>query len=354
MARQTSYGDLLREARERRRMDLASVSRRLRIRPDILKAIEAADFQKMPPRGYTRNMITSYARLVGLDPVEVSSMYLDEVHAFETGRARSGVERRDTPGSRPHAEGRSARSSSQQRSSAQGTRENRRNRATRTEHVGARPSRTAPRPSRSREPQQGYVGGRSYPSLYSNNSSSPSIAGRPLLFIGLAVVVLILVIVLAFALGGKDKQQEDIPSVPISGLTDTSNPETEQQVQQVDTPPTSVKVEYKVASGAEVYAEINDNGTAESKMLTGPVTETVEVTGTWSFSAWVTDAITVTVDGEKVEYTQDGSGIPTWKVDFDSYLEKWYEAHPDAKKDSESKDASSSSSSSSSSSGSTS
>ena len=174
------------------------------------------------------------------------------------------------------------------------------------------------------------------------------------MFIGLAVVVLILVIVLAFALGGKGKQQEDIPSVPISGLTDTSNPETEQQVQQVDTPPTSVEVEYKVASGTEVYAEINDNGTAESKMLTGPVTETVEVTGTWSFSAWVTDAITVTVDGEKVEYTQDGSGIPTWKVDFDSYLEKWYEAHPDAKKDSESKDASSSSSSSSSSSGSTS
>ena len=108
-----------------------------------------------------------------------------------------------------------------------------------------------------------------HPSLYSNNSSRPSIAGRPLLFIGLAVVVLILVIVLAFALGGKDKQQEDIPSVPISGLTDTSNPETEQQVQQVDTPPTSVKVEYKVASGAEVYAEVNDNGTAESKMLTG-------------------------------------------------------------------------------------
>ena len=46
MARQISYGDLLRDARERRRMDLASVSRRLRIRPDILRAIESADFRR--------------------------------------------------------------------------------------------------------------------------------------------------------------------------------------------------------------------------------------------------------------------------------------------------------------------
>ena len=51
-------------------------------------------------------------------------------------------------------------------------------------------------------------------------------------------------------------------------------------MQQVDTPPTSLKVEYKIASGAEVYAEIDDNGTAESKMLTGPASETIDVTGT--------------------------------------------------------------------------
>lgn len=342
MARQISYGDLLRDARERRRMDLASVSRRLRIRPDILRAIESADFQKMPPRGYTRNMITSYARLVGLDPIEVSSMYLDEVHAFETGRGRSTEDRLDLSGSRPRGDARSSRASARQRPSSQGARDQRRERPDRSP---ARLDRPAGRQSRSREPQQGYVGGRSYPSLYSNNAPKQGLPGRPIVFIGLAVVVLVLVIALVFALTGRDKPQEDIPSVPISGLTDTSNPETEQQVQQVDTPPTSLKVEYKIASGAEVYAEINDNGTAESKMLTGPVSETIDVTGTWSFASWVTDAVTVTVDGEKVEFTQDGSGIPTWKVDFESYLEKWYEEHPNASKSDSSSSSSSSSSS---------
>ena len=318
-------------------MDLASVSRRLRIRPDILRAIEAADFQKMPPRGYTRNMITSYARLVGLDPIEVSSMYLDEVHAFETGRPRPVDNSR---------EARTARPSSRTHPSSPHSREPRPGRPERTP---ARPERPNARPSRPRDPRPSFPGGNTYPSLYSNNAPRQGASARPLLFIGLAAVVLVLVIVLVFTLGGKDKPQEEIPSVPISGLTDTSNPETEQQVQKADTPPSSVKVQYEIASGAEVYAEIDNNGTMESKMLNGPVTETVDVTGSWSFSAWVTDAVTVTVDGKKVDFTQDGSGIPTWKVDFESYLEKWHEEHPNTETSSSSAATSSSAASSSSS-----
>lgn len=43
-------------ARERKGLDLSTAARKLRIRPDILRAIEEGDFARMPPRGYTSNM----------------------------------------------------------------------------------------------------------------------------------------------------------------------------------------------------------------------------------------------------------------------------------------------------------
>ena len=57
-----TFGTILREARERKGYDLATAARRLRIRPDILRAIEEDDFSRMPPRGYARNMVNAYAR----------------------------------------------------------------------------------------------------------------------------------------------------------------------------------------------------------------------------------------------------------------------------------------------------
>ena len=38
-----SFGTILRESREQKRLDLTVVARRLRIRPDILEAIEDAE-----------------------------------------------------------------------------------------------------------------------------------------------------------------------------------------------------------------------------------------------------------------------------------------------------------------------
>ena len=78
---QPTSGSVLAQARERKGLDLTTVARKLRIRPDILRAIEANDFEAMPPRGYTRNMINAYARLLGLNPTEIVDMYLDEAYA---------------------------------------------------------------------------------------------------------------------------------------------------------------------------------------------------------------------------------------------------------------------------------
>ena len=87
-----TFGTILREARERKGYDLATAARRLRIRPDILRAIEEDDFSRMPPRGYARNMVNAYARLVGLNPTEMTCMYLDEAYAYQVGRARNGAQ----------------------------------------------------------------------------------------------------------------------------------------------------------------------------------------------------------------------------------------------------------------------
>ena len=67
-----SFGNVLKEARLARGLDLTAVSRELRIRQDIIVAIENSDFARMPSRGYARNMIIAYARLVGLNPQDVS------------------------------------------------------------------------------------------------------------------------------------------------------------------------------------------------------------------------------------------------------------------------------------------
>ena len=69
-AHHMSFGTILRESREQKRLDLTVVARRLRIRPDILEAIEDADFTRMPPRGYTRNMVNAYAHFLGLNATE--------------------------------------------------------------------------------------------------------------------------------------------------------------------------------------------------------------------------------------------------------------------------------------------
>ncbi len=51
---QISFGSVLKEARLAQGRDLASVSRDLRIRQDIIVAIENSDFKRMPSRGYAR------------------------------------------------------------------------------------------------------------------------------------------------------------------------------------------------------------------------------------------------------------------------------------------------------------
>lgn len=304
MAPQLTFGAILQEAREHKGMEVGTAARRLRIRPDILRAIEAEDFSRMPPRGYTRNMINAYARLVGLNPSEITRMYLDAAYAFQVGKARND-NLPDMGGSHRHTRPTGSRLRQSERT---------------------HPSRHAAVP------------GSQYTNFYAGPQGNGAMQSRLPFVIAGVIILVLLIVILVLVFGPKESQnQQDVTTVPITGLDDTTQTGEEgegaegEETQQTLTAPTSVAVEYRVSSGTDAYVEISvDGGAAEPAYLAAGTVETVDVTGTWSLSTWTTDLVQITVDGEVVEFTQDGTNIPTCTVDFNAYLDQWISEHPGA------------------------
>jgi hypothetical protein len=98
------------------------------VRSDIISAIEREDFSRIPPKAYTKNMISSYARIVGVDPEAVTSLYLDEAYSKSLSKTRSEMDRFNRInerivnrseateyGSRPYTSSSEVRSSAQSR-----------------------------------------------------------------------------------------------------------------------------------------------------------------------------------------------------------------------------------------------
>ncbi|MEY8562252.1 helix-turn-helix domain-containing protein [Eggerthellaceae bacterium 3-80] len=345
---QMSFGMILRDARERKGYDLAEAARRLRIRPDILLAIEENDFSRMPPRGYTRNMVNAYARLVGLNPTELTRMYLDEAYAFQVGRARN--ESRATSQFDMGAASRTSRL------------------ARRKEQVHTDQTERAPRQNAfgrmmyddrrdydkdyDRSSYQGrlYSSERTHQSRhtalptsqYTNFYAGPKVPSmlqsKLPIFIACGVIALLLIVVLFLVFGSHGGNDADAPKVPVVGIDDTTgggegSDDTQTPVTPTEVAPTSVQVTYSVASGVEAYVVITNNGEITDQMLSGPSEQTVDVNGTWSLATYVTDGVTVTMDGKPLSFdTQDANGIPMCVVDFDAYLESWYQEHPNVER----------------------
>lgn len=88
-----NYSDLLKQTRMNHNMKLNEVARELRVREDILEAIENGDFSKIPPQGYSRNMIKSYARLLGLDANKITNMFLESEYSFQISKQRQSYQK---------------------------------------------------------------------------------------------------------------------------------------------------------------------------------------------------------------------------------------------------------------------
>lgn len=68
-------GQLLREARERKRVSLEEVEQVTRIRQKFLTALEEEDFAALPAETYVKGFLRTYAKYLELDPQEVMALY---------------------------------------------------------------------------------------------------------------------------------------------------------------------------------------------------------------------------------------------------------------------------------------
>jgi cytoskeletal protein RodZ len=75
-------GDVLREAREAKKLDLVRVERETKIRERYLSALERGEYRELPGSVYTKGFLRNYGAYLGLDPE-----YLIDLYRLETTAA---------------------------------------------------------------------------------------------------------------------------------------------------------------------------------------------------------------------------------------------------------------------------
>ena len=76
-----NFGTVLREARERRHVSLADVSRETKVSVSALQLLEEGKFADLPHETFVRGFIRSYARTVGVSHVEALTLFDEAVAA---------------------------------------------------------------------------------------------------------------------------------------------------------------------------------------------------------------------------------------------------------------------------------
>ena len=328
---QLSFGSILREERERKGYDVSSVARRLRIRPDILRAIEEADFLRMPPRGYARNMVNAYARFLGLNPTEITRLYLDEAYANEVKKARSnsignGFDMSGAPSDRRFA----------RRESGEIRREHEPGRMLFVDSNTSRYNTSFTDPERPHSEQRTHRTNRSavpnthYTNFYAGPKKISLLQSRLPLVIAGAVILILIIVFLVFIFGPKG-DTDNTEKIPVNGgaqANQTEVVEKDEELKNVPVAPTMVEFTYEVAPGQEAWVEIylNNADTAdEAGVVTGPITKGYDVTGVLRLDTPRPDAVSVYLDGEKIELTdEDGDGTYSVTIDFPAILVQWH------------------------------
>lgn len=349
-----SFGSVLKEARISKGYELTTVSRRLRIRPDILEAIENSDFERMPPRGYSRNMINAYARFLGLNANDVTRMYLDESCANQIGRAhQNAIESRylhrntsqatSRPGKRQPTNQFKAVSSTRQRVDDGTTGANGRriysdipDDMDRTQSARAR---AQARQNRSDDPQlhparREAIPDGKYVNLYANPSRGMGQAPRSRLpfIIGGVVIVIILIFIIVSIVSCAGKQ-EDVQNIPVTGIENTEEGEGNDTAQPAAVAPTDFTLSYEVPAGKTAYIEvIVDGSTKEAGDVTGQASQTYTSSGNIKFVTSNPENVVLKVDGEEKTLESNTRGVASETFNFNEILNKWYADHPEVQR----------------------
>lgn len=151
------------------------------------------------------------------------------------------------------------------------------------------------------------------------------------LLVILAIVAVIAIIAAVILFNGGGKSVDDVPDIPISGLTDTSATNESAQAPALEAAPSSAVFSFSVKDGQEAWITVNLDGSSTpvyAAVAEGPTTEDFEVTGTLKFETANIAAVTLTVDGEEVQATPSSSGgTYVYTVDFPSILAEWERDH---------------------------
>jgi hypothetical protein len=102
---QTGIGTTLREARNRRKVELSEVERAIKIRARYLRAMENEEWGVLPGGPYTRGFIRTYANFLGLDGDRLADDYRRSEGAQEApaGEGAMGIEPLPGARSRPRS-----------------------------------------------------------------------------------------------------------------------------------------------------------------------------------------------------------------------------------------------------------
>lgn len=357
---QISFGNVLKEARLARGLDLAAVSRELRIRQDIIVAIENSDFSRMPSRGYARNMIIAYARLVGLNAQDISCMYLDQEYAYQVEKAHRSVGdtiqmhnepyRSNSNSSRSGQTGRFARTTQQNptdRTSAMSPKRSSLHSSQRSVYDGSSNgfgrrmySQNADEPSyapRNNAPvahraRRSALADGQYTNLYSAPRNFPNQNKNRNIIIGAVIaVILLLILIVALFLTHRSEPQANIPVTGVEVTAQQTTENTSQEQPVTEPAPTEFTFRYEIADGSESYIEVYvDDDPQDSGTITGPAQESFTSSGTIRFVSTETDGVTVYINDEEVELTTNDSGIVNTTFSFEDILDQWYADHPNA------------------------
>lgn len=88
-------GTVLARRRKELGLTIEKVSTDTKLRPHVIEAFEYTDFDAMPPKGYARASIGSYARYLGLSTTEVLRAYDEQLAEYEARQSGYAVQDRD-------------------------------------------------------------------------------------------------------------------------------------------------------------------------------------------------------------------------------------------------------------------
>jgi cytoskeletal protein RodZ len=325
-----SFGERLAAARQRKGLSIEQVSDALRIRASIINALERCDFQNMPLKGYSRNMVSSFARYVGLPSTELTEQFLREYHEFEslksrnqhssgassegervgegvyygqrgTERARIGVSQRNK-GTRSYWDTADPatlnRSMEQSSSRASSTRRSVRRLASEQDAPAVTPSYAASR----------------------SQVKGPSILRHPILVIG-ALVVILVAILIGWAFLANQCTQSDTGTLPATGASADStdygvdgatvaDAVPSNQIGDDQNPqPKSFELRIEIAEGGASWLQLSVDGeTVLAQVYNGPWKEKYTVEEGAELIVGAPNSVKVFRDGKQVKLNVGDSG----------------------------------------------